>query len=275
MIFCGRVPYEIPSGRFVKVFDCPSVSEWFEKYVGCRKTPKEVFGTDALVFLKYLLGDVIDLKKEGSSVLESLTLASIVRSEGNLAEWKTDDDERDAVFYWFDSKFASDNPQRVSYLLQNDWLPINVEPRDTRPCTYLCYRFSDDSADTELWEIIELPGQRIDDMGKVLAVLKKKLDVEGIGCRTFIEEIADFPKGRSWNEFVVRLSSEYKHTIKSTEFQCSKHICELRLNAEVRNIYQRKMRLFEQMVVFDDLWASQYPDLFQSLIAFKSARLLF
>ena len=53
VFFCGRVPYEIPSGRVAKVFDCQSVSDWFEEYVGCRKTPKEVFGTDALVFLHY------------------------------------------------------------------------------------------------------------------------------------------------------------------------------------------------------------------------------
>ena len=283
VIFAARSP-DYPSGRYSTAFSNKTVKSWFEEYWGSRRNVQSVFGEiSEFGFLKNILfpktfrkltPNVVDFPTHLETAITEDFYNASVTVKDNAVELVSATDIHTSIYYWFDSAFAQNNMEKVSYLIHNGWLPTQIcdDIDESKPCTFVCSRCPDDCVDTENWDIIKVPGVRLEQIGEVANVLDKSRAKEDTltASEQLLAKLKNKPKDATWKSVLVDMFS-YDFD-KESELQCSKHICELRLHIDR---YDNGSNSFDQLVVYDDLWAASHPQLSASIQAFMSDRLLF
>ena len=276
--FCARVPYNVPNGRHVKRLSSESPLKFFQDI-----WPKKVDSKDALGILSYGTADIFgDPESDGPAPADARELAKVIkqhcyvrsiRTQDGQLEYQSDDDEFDMSYYFFDSEFARRNPDRVSFLLHRGWLPTEVRPsKDSKPATHILSRMPTQTCDSNQWDYFKVEGTRLNQIGEVFATMKATRFSDSAEMQKYLETQ---PKDQNWAlTFAKFIAENVTFKENKTEFQCSPHICEL--NHHAFNWGQGgKNKVFNQFIVFDDLWAASYPDLFTSMLRFQKEELLF
>ena len=276
--FCARVPYNVPNGRHVKRLSAESPLKFFQD-----AWPKKVESEDAFGICSYGICNLFsDPDKATPPLGDDHALAKAIKNNcyctsietqfGQL-EYMSDDDELDMSYYFFDSEFAKKNPDRVAFLLHRGWLPTEVRPRkDSRPTTHILSRMPTQSCDSNRWDYFKVEGTRLNQIGKVFAAMKANRYSDTAEMQKYLEKQ---PKDQNWALTFAKFVTE-NATFKDnkTEFQCSPHICELNYH-QCNWGKDGKHKVFQQFIVFDDLWAASHPDLFNSMQRFQKEKLLF
>jgi uncharacterized protein (TIGR02996 family) len=133
--FAYRCHYDLPATRFVKRFEEATILEWFRKH--CKPIADD---DDAEAYVQKLLG----IRPHGFGYfLNRLAEENVPPPRNNRelhaafencwgveGEWlcqahaiqgQDDDDEEEMAFYIFDDVFAGKHPERVAWLMQEDW----------------------------------------------------------------------------------------------------------------------------------------------------------
>ena len=272
--FVARTPYDTASGRYIKKLKSDSVLKWFQEHWNSGNDPsrENILGAGFYGLSSMFEGSdpkPTSLTEVTESLKKRCYYNSIVARDGAI-EFLTDDDELDLSYYWFTSEFAAKHPDRVSFLMNDRWLPTNVvENEKSKPTTYLCSRYPGQSCDSANWDLFEIPGTRLEFIANVEPVMEKSKFSDSSELQDFLLKV---PGDFSWKQTIEKLVAE-KAAFKDnqTEFRCSKHICEMRHHAENWG----KNKLFNHFVVFDDLWAATHPNLTASIRRFKKREMLF
>lgn len=146
--FVYRCPYDGPMSKHVRRLDgADTLLEWFRSI--WRPIPdrhaayeyaEQILGTDVYSFGSHFfriaeenlpIPETIDALHEQ---LESSLYVGEYRATDDTIQAGTEDDEWAMVMYWFTDDFARRHPQRVMYLLREDWrLPDTAGPGGFRP----------------------------------------------------------------------------------------------------------------------------------------------
>jgi uncharacterized protein (TIGR02996 family) len=198
--FAYRCHYDLPATRFVKRFDEATILEWFRNHCKPIADNKE-----ATAYAMTLLGIVpygfpyflTRLAEEKvPPPRNNRELHAAFNYWGVQGEWLCqahaiqgldDDDEEEMAFYIFDDVFASKYPERVAWLLQEDWrLPADVGTGSFTPAfrttrvkprgggegtTYLAFLVCHDSCNLSDLnaEADRLDGVRLPELARLLA----------------------------------------------------------------------------------------------------------
>lgn len=274
LVFLARVPYGVPSGRHIHFLDDTSWLSFFQRIWGKRLTCKKALGVSS-----YGIDPLFEAMKgrrapktneELIKFIEQNCYNWNIKSEDGLIEYISDDDELDMSYHFLNSAFVKKNRKRLAFPLHKGWLPRNVNPSKTsQPRTWVVSHMPSQSADSNLWDIFEVKGSRLDQIGEIHSVMKNS-------DATFdSEQLEDFlehqPKDQRWNVTMVKFlnkNASFKGNL--SEFQCSPHICEIYHHCENWG----ETRVFQQVIVFDDLWASTHTELFGSFKTLRKNHLL-
>jgi uncharacterized protein (TIGR02996 family) len=145
--FCYRCHYDLPATRFVKRFDEPTLLEWFRNH--CKPIAD---GGQAEAYVQRLLGIspygfgyfLTRLAEENVSpprnhtelraALDHWSVEGEILSQPHAIQVLDDDDETEMAFYLFDDVFASKHPERVAWLMREDWrLPATAGSGPFKP----------------------------------------------------------------------------------------------------------------------------------------------
>jgi hypothetical protein len=138
--FVYRSPYAGPSGKHIRCFPDASVLDWFRRVWVATTALNETSELDAHGWLKAELGtsayglsslfenaqDKNLPPPETAAQLEEYIKAEL-SSEGpklfseHAIRVKTDDDDLDLAYFFFDDHYLKEKPQRARYLLYEDW----------------------------------------------------------------------------------------------------------------------------------------------------------
>ena len=193
-----------------------------------------------------------------------------VKARAGNFEIETDDDEMDLCQYFFDSKFESANPNRVTFLTTQKWLPTKIDSTlKSRPCTYVAARYPSQTCDSCYWDFWKLSGHRLDRIGEICARMEQ---TEGqTDCHSLIEFLSTITTDTGWNVVVEGLANDKRFANESTSLKCEEHICQLNHHEQT----WVKNKVFCQLIVFDDFWAKTHPVIFRSLKRMRHGDILF
>jgi uncharacterized protein (TIGR02996 family) len=198
--FAYRCHYDLPATRFVKRFDEATILEWFRNH--CKPIAdddeahayvKDLFGFEPYAFgyfLTRLAEEKVPPPRNNRELREALRYWSV---EGDLLlhahaiQVLDDDDESEMAFYIFDDVFARDHPERVAWLMLQDWrLPTSAGTGSFAPAfrtrrwkprgswegtTYLAFLVCHDSCNLGDLEVegCRLEGVRLPQLARLLA----------------------------------------------------------------------------------------------------------
>jgi len=272
--FCARVPYDVPNGRHVKKLAGETPLKFFQN-AWANKDSKAALGIQSYGSY-HIFGDPdltasppADDQALANAIEKNCYCTSIETQHGQL-EYLSDDDELDMSYYFFDSEFAKNNPDRVKFLLHQGWLPTEIKSnKDSAPATHILSRMPTQTCDSNNWDYFKIEGTRLNEIGKAFETMQANRYSDSATMEKFLESQA---KDQSWALTIAKfVDAEGSFKDNRSEFQCTPHLCELNLHSHNYG----KSAVFEQFIVFDDLWAASHPDMFQSMLRFKKEKLLF
>jgi uncharacterized protein (TIGR02996 family) len=145
--FAYRCCYDLPATRFVKRFEEATLLEWFcnhckpiaydeeaEAYV------QNLFGFEPYgfwYFLTRLAAEKVPPPRNNRELREAFSYWVIQGEwlfQTHAIQGLDDDDEEEMAFYLFDDVFAGKYPERVAWLMQEDWrLPASAGSGEFKP----------------------------------------------------------------------------------------------------------------------------------------------
>jgi hypothetical protein len=327
--FVYRSPYDGPLSKHVQRLEgADTLLDWFRSI--WRPIPERdkavAFGQKLLGTYVYSFGYLFTHIAENSlappetleqlhAALEGALYIDEIRSPDDTIQALTDDDDVSLVMYWFTDAFAPAHPERVAFLLRDDWrLPETVGPggfkqkpsvrlylpptRDTK-ALYLVELDWDTASNLEdLSGAKKFPGLRLPELvpwllgktveesevlGLFLGTLRKELETilsRGKGLeRSFRKTLKEDPADlATWNAYTDWL-------VDQDRLPAELHLLELALRPRatskrrlqvaphcVAQMVQRdeEGEQFEQLFLFDDVWASGNVDLANALLDYAA-----
>ena len=275
LVFLARVPYDVPSGRHLFHVNEDSWLSYFQKIWHKGLTAKQALGINS-----YGINPLFDAMKKHRPPKTEEQLRSFiekncynwgVKTENGMFEFLSDDDELDMSYHFLNSSFASKNQELLKFPLHQGWLPREVRPqKQSKPKTWVVSRMPSSSGDSNLWDIFEVDGVRLDQIGKIHSVIKNSdASFDSEDLERFLK---DEPKKQNWNVTLIKfLNKSATFDGNRSEFQCSPHLCEVFHHCDDWG----KKRVFQQLIVFDDLWAATNEKLFKSFRTLRKNTILF
>ncbi len=172
--FAYRSFYDLPATKYVKRFEEATFLEWFRNH--CKPIADEteaseyarnLFGFDLLgfdFFLNRLAEENVQPPRNRRQLQEAFDCWGVEGEwihQPHAIQGLDDDDELEMAYYVFDEAFAQRYPERVAWLIHEDWrLPADVGPGGFKPAvgsdlikprwkgegaTYLLFMIADDS----------------------------------------------------------------------------------------------------------------------------------
>jgi uncharacterized protein (TIGR02996 family) len=325
--FVFRSQYDGPLSKHIQRFDgADTLLDWFRSIwrpipdldTACQ-LGEELLGTYVYSFGSFFIRiaenslPVPDSMKQVHECLESALYGGEYRGTDDTIQVLTDDGSSSLALYWFTDSFAQAHPERVAFLLRDDWrLPetvgkggfkqkpgvrLVVPATRSKKALYIAEQTWETSCDLEdLSGGEKIPGLRLPDLvpwllrrsveeteglgnSTILASLREELEnliitgdgLEGSFRRTLAEDPDDTV---TWNAYTDWLADQ---ELPRAEL----HLLELALRA--RSIAAVKLQVaphcvaqaepreegskeFEQLFLFDDLWASGNVDLANAIL---------
>ncbi len=146
--FVYRCHYDLPATKFVKCFEEPTILEWFRTY--CKPIPdrdeaegyvQAMLGIKPYAFaycLTILAEENVQPPRNTRELHRTFHSSWSIQGEWICQEHAIqgldDDDEGAMAFYIFDDVFASKHPERVAWLMHEDWrLPADAGTGPFKP----------------------------------------------------------------------------------------------------------------------------------------------
>jgi uncharacterized protein (TIGR02996 family) len=195
--FVHRTHYDSTSGKVLTRFDDDNVSDWVRRnWALGRANPEraaELFPFEVYGFTIFSRAHEIDPPPDSDKALAAWLEAEIYAEGEVLCELPhlvtvlSDDDELEFVYYIFDDHYASRYPERVAFLLHDDWrLPAGSADKTFRPkepvnddeargkgkgaIYWTCEAFEDSCNFSDgLGNAIRIKGVRVPDLARYLA----------------------------------------------------------------------------------------------------------
>jgi len=284
--FVYRCLYNNPTGRFIRRFPNHTILSWFQESWDTYQPYEDgycqsIFGQQIYGFDSFFEKvDELKLPKpetheQLAELLKKHVYAEVGTNVGpQVFEVFTDDDEVDLRYLFVEDSFAESHPDKCKFLLHEQSLPTEISNTNpvSEPCTWLYLHGPVQSADSQTWDIVKCPGVRLDNSVPTIEAYEKLKE-----SRSFVEAehyLAAVAKIKTmanptWQRVLNALLKEAKAkkdgSADESKTVFSDHICQLHHHAETWNFSARSLNLFHQIVVFDDIWAANYPNLASSI----------
>jgi uncharacterized protein (TIGR02996 family) len=147
--FAYRCHYDLPATHFVKRFEEATILEWF-----CNHCKPIADADDAEAHMQKMLGisphgfgyfltrlaeEKVPAPRNNRELHQAFNCWSVEGEwlcQAHAIQGLDDDDEEEMAFYIFDDVFASKYPERVTWLMQEDWrLPASAGTGSFRPAS--------------------------------------------------------------------------------------------------------------------------------------------
>lgn len=200
-------------------------------------------------------------------------LNKYIYAEGSVAytpevlQVLTDDDELELRYYFIDNSFIRSNPNRCAFLVHEGTLPSNVSKSHTEPCTYFYVHAPEQTVYSQVWDRVVAPGVRLDNLSAAIEAYQALPNVKAESVRRDLISLKF--SVRSWRDALSVIAQKDLGRISGLAnesiLDCAENICQLQHHAATTSWRNGKRRLFQQIIVFDDLWAASYPELVTSI----------
>jgi hypothetical protein len=299
--FVYRTHYEGPLSKRVKKLDAPSVLAWFQKAIEKKGKGVEkeigghVYGFDSLFEEKHDVPKTVAALRD--LLEEDLYSEGDIRVDAHSVRVSTDDDEVELA-YFFLGEAAVKKKDRVAWLLHDEpKLPTKIGKGKYKPpfvidaltkskgegATYVCLlTFADSESlpgSAHAFQGVRLPelaahmraAKNAKEWPFELRLLRASLD--GNDLVASLKKIASFPlldvlNAESTREAVT--AADMAKLAKGRKTDAKKLVMHASEHAILFSPYVSKAFGHQQMIFFDDLWASANPDLASSLLRYAS-----
>jgi len=299
--FVYRTHYEGPLSKRVKKLNAPSVLAWFQKAIknGGKGVEKElggrVYGFDSLFEEEH------DVPKSVAALRdlleEDLYSEGDIRVDAHSVRVSTDDDEVELAYFFFDEA-AAKKKDRVAWLLHDSpKLPTKIGKGKYKPpfvidalskvkgegTTYVCLlTFADSESlpgSAHAFHGVRLPelaahvrsAKDAKEWPFELRLLRASLDGDDLVAG--LEKIASYPLLDVLNAESTReatTAADMAKLAKGRKADAKKLVMHASDHAILFSPYVTKDFGHQQMIFFDDLWASANADLASSLLRYAS-----
>ncbi len=298
--FVYRTHYEGPLSKRVKKLEAPSVLAWFQKAIKQKGKGVEkelgghVYGLDSLFEEAHEVPKSVAALRD--LLEEHLYSEGDIRVDAHSVRVSTDDDEVELAYFFLDDAAVKKN-DRVAWLLHDSpKLPTAIGKGKYKPpvpvdalskvkgegTTYVCLlTFADSESipgSAHAFQGVRLPElaahmrtAKPAEWPFELRLLRAYLD--GDDLVSGLEKIASFPLLDVVNAESTREATTAKDMAalaKGRKTDAKKLVMHASPHAILFSPYVSKAFGHQQMIFFDDLWASANPDLASSLLRYAS-----
>jgi len=299
--FVYRTHYEGPLSRRVKKLNAPSVLAWFQKAIKNKGKGAEkeigghVYGFDSLFEEQH------DVPKSVSALRdlleEHLYSEGDIRVDAHSVRVKTDDDEVDLAYFFLDDA-AVKKKDRVAWLLHTEpKLPTKIGKGKYKPpfpidalsktkgegTTYVCLLTFSDS-ESMPGQAHAFQGVRLPELAAHMRTAKDvsewpfelrlvRASLEGDDLAAALKSLAGYPlldvqNGESTRDALTK--ADMTKLAKGRKAEAKKLVMHASDHAILFSPYVTKGFGHQQMIFFDDLWASANADLASSMLRYAS-----
>ena len=298
--FVYRTHYEGPLSKRVKKLNAPSVLAWFQKAIKAKGKGVEkelgggVYGFDSLFEEEHDVPKTVAALRD--LLEEDLYSEGDIRVDAHSVRVQTDDDEVDLAYFFLDDA-AVKKKDRVAWLLHDEpKLPAKIGKGKYKPpfaidalskvkgegTTYVCLlTFADSESmpgSAHAFQGVRLPGlaahmrsAKAEEWPFELRLLRASLDGDDVAAG--LKKIAGYPlldvlNAESTSEAMTK--ADMDKLAKGRKANAKKLVMHATPHAVLFSPYVTKSFGHQQMVFFDDLWASANADLASSLLRYAS-----
>jgi hypothetical protein len=299
--FVYRTHYEGPLSKRIRKLKAPSVLAWFQKAIktGGEGVDKElgghVYGFDSLFEEEHPVPKTVAALR--ALLDEHLYSEGDIRVDAHSVRVKTDDDEVDLAYFFLDDA-AVKKKDRVAWLLhEKPKLPAAIGKGKYKPpfpidaltktkgegTTYVCLLTFADS-ESMPGVACSFQGVRLPDLAAHMRSAKDvkewpfelrlvRASLEDDDLAAGLESIAGYPlldvqNGESTMEAITK--NDMVKLAKGRKAEAKKLVMHATPHAILFSPYVTKDFGHQQMIFFDDLWASANADLASSLLRYAS-----
>lgn len=294
--FAYRTAYKT-NNRFIKAFEADSILDFFQKYWHKFTSDdyEEFLGTDIYSFPieRYnsendstIIPTVPQSMDELINEFHNCLYVNDLQSCDDYVEVWTDDDEIELIWCVFTENYKNQNMDKLAIWFY-DTLPTQVssntdfEPKmnlphikvgDSKDCCYLIDNTIYDSENSENINSIQIIGTNLADLVKNLKSVKFDDDNYAFNALKLLQAIAVNENTDNTNQVLTQFTNydvsqngdfenlSTKDDTNNDKVFIDKHIAELCVSS--------MGCFYNYYVLFDDKWASSYPQLANSLIHF-------
>lgn len=310
MHFVYRSHYEGPLSRRIRPVPDNTVLAWFQRGWNCddpRSWVKSelgghVYGLSS-IFTKAasrdlpVPGTTDELRELLHRHLYVEGDESYIQLDDHSLRVRTNDDEVELAYFFFDDEVLAAAPDRLAYVVRDDWLPEEVETtvtsRSPEPATtHAVFLTFYDSGSFDDLRPVAFPGVELADLGAHLAatvpdaedrpelmVLRALVAPGEADVAAALERCNDWPgfnlSDDPWPDLPTDHAAAHKAAIalladaeytrgrrpEASVLRTSDHLIQLAMHCNEAFGYQ-------QWYLFDTAWASTHPDLAQSLLRY-------
>jgi len=299
--FVYRTHYEGPLSKRVKKLNAPSVLAWFQKAIEKKGKGVEKELGGGVYGLDSLFEDEHDVPKSVSALRdlleEDLYSEGDIRVDAHSVRVQTDDDEVDLAYFFLDAT-ALKKKDRVAWLLHEEpKLPTKIGKGKYKPpfpidaitktkgegTTYVCILTFVDSesmpGSAHAFQGVRLPAlaahmrsaKDVKEWPFELRLLRAAVDGDDLAAG--LEKIASYPlldvqNAESTREAVT--AADMAKLAKGRKTNAKKLVMHASDHAILYSPYVSTTFGHQQIIFFDDLWASANADLASSLLRYAS-----